>query len=413
MTHSQAPVKPRPPLFWRRRVRIASAALAVAALTGLATLASCGSSSSGSPMAGSAASSSNIGTGLGSATGIITPPPGSPGGSRGPDSLKSCTISADLVNSCGPWVGAAASGNPGAPDNDVQQFLYLEKLLGHHLAIFRDYHNASGKGVIGNLPLNRTELYFVKQPNTYLDINWKPAGNWAQADGGDATVNATIRKVADSIRSVAPRKIFLTVWVEPQNDVSGGTNCQGLVGHAGTPAQYRQMWANVENIFSAQGVTNVIWTMDYMSYPHFDCLVPQLWPGNNLVDWVLYDTYDHDNTVGTTWANTVGRFYHVLENDSSPSVDFDSKPWGLGEFNTCQNPSSANTQQYFEQGKQAIESNAYPRLKMYNIFATTGGGTASRGCLTNYTPGGQLDLAKNALIRALFSIPIFSQAERV
>ena len=137
-----------------------------------------------------------------------------------------------------------------------------------------------------------------------------------------------------------------------------------------------------------------------------------MWPGNDLVDWVLYDTYDHDNTTGTTWSNTVGRFYHTLEADSSPSVDFDSKPWGLGEFNTCQNPSESNTQQYFQQGAEAIRDNTYPRLKMYNIFATTGGGSASRGCLANYTPGGKLDLAKMSLIRALFDAPIFSAAER-
>jgi hypothetical protein len=381
----------------------------------LGALASC--SSGGFPAAsstandGSAGVGSGLGTGVRPAIGISTPQPGSSlkVASQVPAAPKPCAISADLVNSCGPWVGAAAGNNPGAPDNSVQQFLYLEELVGHHLNIFRDYHNASGRGPIGNLPLNRTEMYFVKQPDTYLDINWEPAGNWAQADGGDAAVNANIRKVADSIRSVAPHKIFLTVWVEPQNDVSGGTNCPGLVGRAGTPAQYRQMWVNVENIFRAQGTDNVIWTMDYMSYPHFDCLVPQLWPGNSLVDWILYDSYDHDNTIGTTWYNTVGRFYQTLEQDSSPSTDFDSKPWGLGEFNTCQNGSSANTLQYFQQAKQSLEDNTYPRLKMYNIFATTGGGTASTGCLTDYAPNGQLDPAKNALIKALFDIPIFNR----
>lgn len=406
MTHSQAPATLLTSMFRRRTASIAGAVMVLAALAG------CGSGTIAA--SSTTAKNGSAVTGINAATGIITPPPSAkiaPGGSKSV-SPKSCSVSANLVNSCGPWVGAAASGNPGAPSNDVEQFQYLEKLIGHHLSIFRDYHNASGKGVIGNLPLNRTEMYFVKEPNTYLDINWKPAGSWGVADGGNASVNESIRKVADSIRSVAPHKIFLTVWVEPQNDVSGGTNCPGLDGHAGTPAQYRQMWANVENIFRGQGVTNVIWTMNYMSYPHFDCLVPQLWPGNDLVDWVLYDTYDHDNTTGTTWANTVGRFYNTLESDSSPSVDFDSKPWGLGEFNTCQNPSLANTQAYFQQGAQAIRDNTYPRLKMYNIFATTGGGTASRGCLTNYTPTGQLDTEKMSLIKALFDAPIFSAAER-
>ena len=149
--------------------------------------------------------------------------------------------------------------------------------------------------------------------------------------------------------------------------------------------------------------------MDYMSYPKWNCLVPQLWPGNNLVDWVLYDSYDHDDNIGSNWGNTVGSFYQLLEQDSTPSVDFDAKPWGLGEFNTCQNRSSANTLAYFQQAKQAIEGNTYPRLKMYNIFADTGGGTASRGCLTDYTPNGQQDASKNSAIKSVFDSPVFNK----
>jgi hypothetical protein len=381
MTNPLVPAASRPPLLQRRLVRIAGAVLAVAAL------ASCSSAAKPSP----------------------SPSPGISVAAQVPAAPKACAVSANLVNSCRPWVGAAANGNPAAPDSAAQQFLYLERLLGHHLDIFRDYNNATGNGPIGMLPLNPDELYMVKQPGTYLDVNWKPAVNWAQADGGDAAINAKIRKVADNIKAVAPHKLFLTVWVEPQGGVSGGTNCPGVHGNAGTPAQYKQMWRNVESIFRAQGVHNVVWTMDYMSYPKFDCLVPQLWPGNHLVDWVLYDSYDHDNKLGTNWSNTVGRFYDLLEQDSSPSVDFDSKPWGLGEFNTCRNRSQTNALAYFQQARQAIESDTYPRLKMFNIFADTGGGTASRGCLTDYNPSGQQDASKNSAIKAIFNSPVLNR----
>jgi hypothetical protein len=385
MTHSKAPAASRPSLLRRRSVRAAGAVVAVAVLAG------CDGGGIGVPKPTSSPSPQIT------VTAQVPPPP------------KPCAVSRLLVNSCRPWVGAAANGNPAAPYSAKAQFLYLERLLGHHLDIFRDYNNATGYGPVGMLPLNPDEKYFAQQPGTYVDVNWKPATNWAQADGGDPAVNAKIKQVADNIKAVAPHKIFLTIWVEPQKDVSGGTNCPGVTGNAGTPAQYKQMWRNVEKIFKAQGTTNVIWAMDYMSYPKWDCLVPQLWPGNNLVDWVLYDSYDHDNRFGSNWINTVGRFYHLLEQDSSPSVNFDSKPWGLGEFNTCQNPSTANAVQYFLQAKQAIEANAYPRLKMYNIFADTAGNTASPGCLTDYNPDGQLNPSKNAAIKSLFNSPIFNR----
>jgi hypothetical protein len=326
-----------------------------------------------------------------------------------PSPPKACAVSATLVNSCRPWLGAAVNGNPGASNSLIQQFLYLEKLIGHHLDIYRDYHSASANGDLATLPLDPTELSIAKQPGTYLDVNWMPAEQWAQADGGDASVNAVIKKVADNIKAIAPHKIFLTISFEPQNDVSGGTNCPGLVGNSGTPAQYRQMWQNVEKIFKAQGTDNVIWAIDYQGDPTFDCLVPQLWPGNNLIDWVLYDSYDHDTKLGSTWSNTVGRFYQFLSQTSSPSVDFDAKPWGLGEFNTCKNKSSANTVQYFQQAKQAIDANTYPNLKMYLIFSATGSGHSSKGCLPDYTPGGQLDPSKDSVVKEFFNSPIFNR----
>ncbi|HEX4060201.1 MAG TPA: glycosyl hydrolase [Streptosporangiaceae bacterium] len=327
-----------------------------------------------------------------------------------PPPPRPCAVSSTLVNSCRPWLGAAAGGNPGAPKNQVAQFLYLERLIGHHLDVFRDYNSAPGKDANSTLPLNHEELAAIQQPGTYPDINWEPSASWADADGGNAAVNAEIKKVAGNIKAVAPHKIFLTIWFEPQHDVSGGSNCPNLNGHSGTPAQYRQMWRNVEGIFRAQGVDNVVWTMDYMgSYANEDCLVPQLWPGNSLVDWVLYDTYDHDNKNGTNWSDTVGRFYHVLQQDSTRSVDFDSKPWGLGEFGTCQTPSTANSHQYFLQAKQSIESNAYPRLKMYLMFAVSSHGHTSKGCLPDYDPDGQPDVTKNSEIKAFANSPLFNK----
>lgn len=327
-----------------------------------------------------------------------------------PSPPRPCAVSSTLVNSCRPWLGAAAGGNPGAPANKLAQFQYLERLIGHHLDVFRDYNSAPGKNSNSKLPLNQDELAAIRQPGTYADVNWQPAGNWAEADGGDAAVNAEIKKAASNIKAVAPHKIFLTIWWEPQHFVSGGSNCPDLHGHSGTPAQYKQMWRNVEGIFKAQGVDNVVWTMDYMgSYVSADCLVPQLWPGNNLVDWVLYDAYDHDNKNGTNWSDTVGRFYHVLEQDSSRSVDFDAKPWGLGEFGTCQTPSTANSLQYFLQAKQSIESNAYPRLKMYLMFAVSSQGHTSKGCLTDYDPDGRPDVTKNTDIKSFANSSLFNK----
>jgi hypothetical protein len=331
----------------------------------------------------------------------------------GNQTTSNCAPNALLVNPCRPWFGAAASGNPGAPKDPISQATYLEKLVGQPLDIFRFYHNPSGG--FGGLPLDKTdeigeaEIHFAERPNTYIQVNWKPASTWAAASGGDATVNAQIKQVANNVKAVAPHKIFLTIWQEPENDVSAFDNsaeqnaCQsdpnfnGLKGSAGTPDQYKAMWQNVEHIFKQEGVTNVVWAMNYMSYAPFFCLVPYLWPGNQSVDWVLYDTYARGSK---TFADTAGTFYHVLQKDSNASIDFASKPWGLGEFNDCHPTVPQDAITYFNDVKAAFQANTYPRLEMYSVYADTGNG-AGPGCLTNYDANGQPDPAKQAAFNQL------------
>ena len=314
-----------------------------------------------------------------------------------PAKPENCAPTAVLVNPCRPWFGAAANGNPGGGAARIAQFHYVEKLVGRRLDIFRDYHSPPGKGPLGDLPLNSDEIRLARRPGTYIDVNWKPASTWAQAGGGNKAVNRMIDRAAASVRSIAPHKIFLTIWWEPQNDVSGGTTCPvNPQATGGTPAQYVAMWRNVERRFAADGVTNVIWAMDYQAPANgqWDCLVPQLWPGNKLVDWVLYDTYSR-NSRGT-WVGTVGRFYAVLARDSSPRVNFDAKPWGVGEFGTCSNSDVSVARDFYLQGAAAVAANTYPRLKMYLAYDDTGGPQAGAGCLSNYDNNGSTDAVKQA-----------------
>ncbi len=312
---------------------------------------------------------------------------------------SNCQPNPILVNPCRPWLGAAVFGYPQAPIDYISQFNFLEQQLGRPLDIFHDYHAP------GSLPLNNSEIHFATQPNTYIYVNWKPAVNWAQADGANASVNANIDKAAASIKSIAPHKIFLTIWHEPEKYVSQGTsNCPGLKGNAGSPTQYKAMWQNVENRFKSDGVTNVVWVMNYMGYSAWDCLVPQLWPGNNLVNWVTFDAYPDNNT--DTWQSTVGEFYNLLQKDTTSTTDFAAKPWGAAEFGTCFLTNEQQVYQYLQSVKQSIDENLYPNIKMYMLFASTLGPKANMGCLTNYTTSGQYDQTKLNMFKQIFNDPL-------
>jgi hypothetical protein len=320
--------------------------------------------------------------------------------------VSSCAVSAMLVNSCHPLFGAAVGGDSKATATDpVSQFSYLESLIGRKMDLFHDYHSP------GSQPLNAAEETMAARANTYDYVNWKPASNWADADGGDAAVNATIKQAADSIKAIAPHKIFVTVWHEPENDVSAFDNstesnaCKnsssfvGLKGSAGTPAQYVAMWQNVHKIFNAEGVTNVVWAMNYMGYKNWDCLVPYMWPGNNLVDWVTFDAYGSGSN--PTWAGSVGRFYNVLQADNSTVNNFDAKPWGSAEYNICGN-TDANITSYFASAKAALDANSYPRLQMYMVFDSADGPGGTAGCLVDR------DSATLAAFKSFANDPLFT-----
>jgi hypothetical protein len=127
--------------------------------------------------------------------------------------------------------------------------------------------------------------------------------------------------------------------------------------------------------------------------------VQPLWPGNDLVDWVTYDTYSR--TPQDTWSSTVGRFYHVLQQDTNPSTNFAEKPWGLGEFGTCSNPSDAAAAQFYLDGAAAVAAGTYPNLKMYLVYDDSKGPKAGLGCLTDYDHAGQPDPTKQAAFNKL------------
>jgi hypothetical protein len=282
-----------------------------------------------------------------------------------------CTISAKLVNSCRPWLGAFANTNPSFASDIKSQILGHESLIGRQLDMPHTYHPA------GSNTLSSTDIYFANRPNTILVTNWKPANDWGDAGGGNASVNAGIDQMANSIKSLGSKKIMLVLFHEPENDVSNEPSCPNISykGNLGTPTEYRNMWANVQNRFDALGVTNVVWVMNYMGFSNWNCLIKPLWPGNDRVDWVAWDPYSPSND--KTWDEAVSEYYNYFANNSDSSHAFTSKPWMLGEFGIGHGSSGGRADQphtyaFYDDAKASLAANRYPRLKAYLGFDTQG-----------------------------------------
>lgn len=285
-------------------------------------------------------------------------------------------VSDKLVPACGAWLGAWSNDHGTASTLRAQTDEH-EARIGRKVNVVRWYHGA------GSTSLTSDEKYYINRDNTYLLMNWKPAQPWANGSGSNATVNAQIDAMADSIKSVAPKKIMLNVYHEPENDVkSGAPSCPSnfsYAGSQGTPAEYVAMWKNTRARFDAKGVNNVVWAVNYMSYPKYDCMVKDLWPGNNLVDWVLYDPYPAGSE---TWDTGFGRFYNWLDANSDATHAFSSKIYGIGEWGTWHSDATRSRQFYID-GKAALAAGKFPKIKLYAIFDAIGVQDSS----VDYGPG--------------------------
>jgi hypothetical protein len=136
-----------------------------------------------------------------------------------------------------------------------------------------------------------------------------------------------------------------------------------------------------------------------MGFAKWDCLIADLWPGNQYVDWVVFDQY----ATGTKTFNTsISRFYNFLSNTSNSAHNYNSKYWGLAEHgygNSGSESTQARARQYWVDAKAAIQANTFPKVKMWLVFDTTVNGTQQVG----YTFDGQIDIEEQTAFNGFVS----------
>jgi hypothetical protein len=220
---------------------------------------------------------------------------------------------------------------------------------------------------VGENSLDSDELYFVNRANTHLLLNWKPAAKWADAAGGNDSVNLAIDDLARSIKAVAPKKVMLSVYHEPQNDVSAndaGDSCAlSGAGTAGKPSDYQNMWHNVRNRFNALNVTNLVWVVIFQSYANFNCLIPKLYPGGSYVTWVASDVYDS----GAGWNADISAVYNYFN-----SLGYSNKPYMIAEWGIHGARPQSEAYAFYDDAKTALDAGKYPNIKAFVVWDAIG-----------------------------------------
>jgi beta-mannanase len=198
--------------------------------------------------------------------------------------------------------------------------------------------------------------------------NWKPStsANWAQIANGAADGN--IDRLATYIKANFRQPFFLTVWHEPENDVNP------TAGSGMTAKDFHDMFRHTVLRLRADGVTNAVTVANFQSYPAYSATDwwADLYPGDDVVDWVAEDSYNQGYTDGGKmsgdFAATVNKpkdawtgFYNWAH------ANHPDKPVMLAEWGVFERADSPGRQAWFFDDVKAHLAD-FPQLKAMVYF---------------------------------------------
>jgi hypothetical protein len=191
-----------------------------------------------------------------------------------------CEVSDLLVPSCGAWLGASTPSSDGRYDY-VRGLDEYERLVGVPPAILHYYQRGPEAFPTAE---QRALAERPGAPRSILYFNWKPAPDLTWRQIADGMADRSIELVAAGLEAY-PHRMFLTIQHEPENDVID------RAGSGMTTTDYVDMYRHVVANLRALGVDNVVYVMGYMGFERWASIVDELYPGDDVVDWIAYDPY--------------------------------------------------------------------------------------------------------------------------
>jgi beta-mannanase len=200
-----------------------------------------------------------------------------------------CTVSSRLVPSCGVLWGVAPGALTSTPRDEA--LATYESKIGRSVDVFHAYHD---NDQLFPTAMERSLAQDPAHPRRLL-LNWKPSttDTWAQVAAG--SVDARIDRLATYIKGSYTEPFFLTIYHEPEDNVVQ------TAGSGMTAQDYRAMYRHVALRLRADGVTNAVTVMNYMGYYGYAAQSwwGDLYPGDDVVDWIAWDPYAHSQDFGT------------------------------------------------------------------------------------------------------------------
>jgi len=268
-----------------------------------------------------------------------------------------------LVPTCNILWGAAAGGFTSTPRD--QALKEWEAKSGRTASIYHTYH------VGDELFPTAAEIAMASDATRprLLFTNWKVSAGttWARAAAG--AEDARIDRLAAYLKAHYTGKFFMAVHHEPENDVNP------TAGSGMTAKDYAAMYRHTVQRLRADGVTNVVFVLAYMSYEKWfnASWWGDLYPGDDVVDWIGVDAY---LTAGPTAFHN-GSFSDLMDRTTSSAfpgfygwatTKHPGKPVMLAEWGVYENTAGDLTVKPAHFNTVLPDLSKYPALKAMLYF---------------------------------------------
>lgn len=192
-----------------------------------------------------------------------------------PDS-DPCPVSAKLVPTCGVLWGLATR------PQDLSALASVEKSVGRTFDIVYNYHD------INDVIPTATEVTEARQGRTlHLAIAARIYGSRQDSVTYSAITagqyDAELSRQAEGVASLGV-PVFMTFDQE--------ANQHDKLGPRGTAADFRAAWRHIHDLYAQAGATNAVWVWVMTGAPDNLARAGELWPGNDVVDWISWNVYN-------------------------------------------------------------------------------------------------------------------------
>ncbi len=325
-----------------RRTR-AGAGAAVVAMLVVLSLAACTSTTSPPPQGGAAGTTTSA-----------APPP------------ASCSLSAKGVPSCGILWGVATK------PPTVAGVKAVEQKVGRNFDFVYRYHDldATVPDASERAQVAAGQLLHIAIATRRFGEGGAIPGGWAELAAGkyDTTLLA-------QAKGIASLKVPTYVTLDQE------ANQKAKIGVLGTGADFQAAWRHLHNLYAQANATNVVWVWVMTGSPTNLDSAAQLWPGNDVVDWISWNVYNasgcQSNAISpSAYVSFEARMkvFYDFVHQRGPSIGMDpQKPMMISETGSAKYPGDPQrTADWY--GSIPSVLSKYPQIRAVGLWQSIDGG---------------------------------------